>query len=111
MPTIQTARGGAPDRSRIVLGSFSWIAAQDSLYSIVQMPRGVPVATVAIGNATNGGLLAARIVGASRPALRAKIRAMQEAARAEVEAKSDALLSGGHAAYLASMQSKSTTVM
>jgi phosphoribosylaminoimidazole carboxylase PurE protein len=36
----------------------------DSLLSIVQMPRGVPVATVAIGNAQNAGLLAARIVGA-----------------------------------------------
>ncbi|KAG8767889.1 phosphoribosylaminoimidazole carboxylase ade2 [Serendipita sp. 397] len=37
----------------------------DSLYSIVQMPRGIPVATVAINNATNAGLLAARIIGTS----------------------------------------------
>ena len=36
----------------------------DSVHSILQMPRGVPVATVAIGNSTNAGLLAARIVGA-----------------------------------------------
>ena len=37
----------------------------DSLHSIVQMPRGIPVATVAIGNATNAGLLAVRILAAS----------------------------------------------
>ena len=42
----------------------------DSLYSIVQMPGGVPVATVAIGNATNAGLLAVRMLGATRPELR-----------------------------------------
>ena len=41
----------------------------DSLLSIVQMPRGVPVATVAIGNATNAGLLAAAILAISDPAL------------------------------------------
>jgi 5-(carboxyamino)imidazole ribonucleotide mutase len=41
----------------------------DSLLSIVQMPRGVPVATVAIGNATNAGLLAAAILALSDPAL------------------------------------------
>ncbi len=41
----------------------------DSLLSIVQMPKGVPVATVAIGNATNAGLLAARIVALNDPAL------------------------------------------
>jgi phosphoribosylaminoimidazole carboxylase PurE protein len=41
----------------------------DSLASIVQMPRGVPVATVAIGNATNAGLLAVRMLAATRPSL------------------------------------------
>ena len=39
----------------------------DSVHSILQMPRGVPVATVAIGNSTNAGLLAARIVAAYQP--------------------------------------------
>ena len=39
----------------------------DSVHSILQMPRGVPVATVAIGNSTNAGLLAARVVGAYEP--------------------------------------------
>lgn len=41
----------------------------DSLYSIVQMPAGIPVATVAIGNAKNAGLLAVQILGTGRPAL------------------------------------------
>ena len=45
----------------------------DSLYSIVQMPAGIPVATVAIGGARNAGLLAARILGASDPALSAQL--------------------------------------
>jgi len=41
----------------------------DSLHSIVQMPRGIPVATVAINNGTNAGLLAVRILGAGMPHL------------------------------------------
>jgi 5-(carboxyamino)imidazole ribonucleotide mutase len=45
----------------------------DSLLSIVQMPAGVPVATVAIGAARNAGLLAVRILGANDPALRARM--------------------------------------
>ncbi len=45
----------------------------DSLLSIVQMPRGVPVATVGIGNATNAGLLAAAILATSRPGARGAI--------------------------------------
>ncbi|MEW6582520.1 MAG: 5-(carboxyamino)imidazole ribonucleotide mutase [Actinomycetota bacterium] len=47
----------------------------DSLLSIVQMPRGVPVATVAIDNGWNAGLLAARILGVSDPALHARLDA------------------------------------
>lgn len=50
----------------------------DSLLSIVQMPKGVPVATVAVGNARNAGLLAVRILAASDPGLRARITAFQE---------------------------------
>ena len=55
----------------------SALSGVDSLYSIVQMPRGVPVATVAIGNATNAGLLAVRMLGATRPELREKMVAFQ----------------------------------
>jgi 5-(carboxyamino)imidazole ribonucleotide mutase len=50
----------------------------DALLSIAQMPAGIPVATVAIGNAKNAGLLAVRILAASRPGLR---RALERAAR------------------------------
>lgn len=45
----------------------------DSLYSIVQMPRGIPVATVAIGNAENAGLLAIRILASQQPQLLKKV--------------------------------------
>lgn len=50
----------------------------DSLLSIVQMPAGVPVATVSIGNARNAGLLAVRILGASDEGLRAKMATYQQ---------------------------------
>ncbi len=50
----------------------------DSLLSIVQMPRGVPVASVAINGATNAGLLAARILGASDERLSARLDAYRE---------------------------------
>jgi 5-(carboxyamino)imidazole ribonucleotide mutase len=52
----------------------------DSLLSIVQMPGGVPVATMAIGaaGATNAGLLAVAILGLTRPALRDRLRAFRE---------------------------------
>ena len=62
----------------------------DSLLSIVQMPAGVPVATVAIGNARNAGLLAVRILAAGDPDLRARMVTFQaelkELARAKGEA-------------------------
>jgi 5-(carboxyamino)imidazole ribonucleotide mutase len=51
------------------------LGGMDSLLSIVQMPRGIPVATVAIGNATNAGLLAAEILALSDPALRERLTA------------------------------------
>jgi len=49
----------------------------DSLLSIVQMPAGIPVATVAVGNARNAGLLAVRILAASDPDLRARVEQSQ----------------------------------
>ena len=51
----------------------------DSLLSIVQMPAGVPVATVAVGNARNAGLLAVRILAASDPELRERMVDFQAA--------------------------------
>ena len=59
----------------------------DSLLSIVQMPSGVPVATVSIGGAKNAGLLAVRILGAGDPALQDKMVAYQEQMADEVEQK------------------------
>jgi 5-(carboxyamino)imidazole ribonucleotide mutase len=49
------------------------LAGVDSLYSILQMPAGIPVATVAIGNSANAGLLAARIIGATDPVIAQKL--------------------------------------
>jgi 5-(carboxyamino)imidazole ribonucleotide mutase len=63
----------------------------DSLLSIVQMPAGVPVATVSIGGARNAGLLAVRILAASDPALLAKMRDFQDGLRVLVEEKDAAL--------------------
>ena len=61
----------------------------DSLLSIVQMPAGVPVATVAIGNARNAGLLAVRILAASDPMLQERIVAFQAALRDTAAAKGE----------------------
>ena len=63
----------------------------DSLLSIVQMPAGVPVATVSIGGARNAGLLAVRILGAADTALRARMTAFQADLEAMVLAKDAAL--------------------
>ena len=63
----------------------------DSLLSIVQMPAGVPVATVSIGGARNAGLLAVRILGASDAQLRKRVEAFQEQLGASVLEKDAAL--------------------
>ena len=65
----------------------------DSLLSIVQMPAGVPVATVAVGGARNAGLLAVRILAATDSALRARMSAFQADLARSVEAKHEALKS------------------
>ncbi|OMC44155.1 5-(carboxyamino)imidazole ribonucleotide mutase [Mycobacterium sp. IS-2888] len=66
----------------------------DSLLSIVQMPAGVPVATVSIGGARNAGLLAVRILGSSDPALRARLVTFAEELAESVRAKDAALREG-----------------
>jgi 5-(carboxyamino)imidazole ribonucleotide mutase len=63
----------------------------DSLLSIVQMPTGVPVATVAIGNAANAGLLAVRILGAGDPAITDALAAYAADLERQVAAKDAAL--------------------
>jgi len=56
----------------------------DSLYSIVQMPRGFPVATMAIGGGANAGLMAAQILAMHDPALAARVEAWREALSASI---------------------------
>jgi len=70
---------------------LKYLDGMDSLLSIVQMPAGVPVATVAIGNARNAGLLAVRILAASDPTLAEKMVAFQESLRDAARAKGAAV--------------------
>ena len=77
------------------------LSGLDSLYSIVQMPAGIPVATVAIGNATNAGLLALQILAIADPELRKALNTYRQELRAMVEAKDQRLQELGSARYLA----------
>lgn len=79
----------------------------DSLYSIVQMPRGIPVATVAIGNAENAGLLAIRILASQQPDLLEKVLAYSNNLRQMVENKQTELDKIGYQKYLDSYFSNS----
>jgi 5-(carboxyamino)imidazole ribonucleotide mutase len=74
--------------------ALKYLDGMDSLLSIVQMPSGVPVATVAIGNARNAGLLAARILATSDDALRARLREFQRALGDTARQKGAALRRG-----------------
>ena len=74
---------------------LKYLDGLDSLLSIVQMPKGVPVATVGIGSAANAGLLAMRILAASDPALRGKIDAYRDKLRKAVDEKNDKLAASG----------------
>ena len=68
---------------------LKYLDGMDSLLSIVQMPAGVPVATVAIGGARNAGLLAVRILGVAHPELAQKMIAFQDDLRAMAKAKGE----------------------
>jgi 5-(carboxyamino)imidazole ribonucleotide mutase len=70
---------------------LAYLDGMDSLLSVVQMPAGVPVATVAVGGARNAGLLAVRILAAADGELRTRMLAFQEQLRATAEAKGAAL--------------------
>ena len=67
--------------------ALKYLDGMDSLLSIVQMPAGVPVATVAVGNARNAGLLAVRILAAGNPDLQQKMTDFQAELRTSAEAK------------------------
>ena len=75
----------------------------DSLHSIVQMPAGIPVATVAIGNGTNAGLLAAQILATADAALAQRLIAYRAALHDQVVAKDVRLQQLGSSAYLQQM--------
>ena len=68
---------GVPVQSKALSGI-------DSLYSIVQMPGGIPVATVAIGNAKNAGILAVQILGVSDPEIARKLDDYREKMKLDV---------------------------
>jgi 5-(carboxyamino)imidazole ribonucleotide mutase len=74
---------GVPVKSRNSIDGW------DSVLSILQMPGGVPVATVALDGAKNAGILAAQIIGASHPEVLDKIIAYKESLKAKVMAASD----------------------
>lgn len=63
----------------------------DALYATVNMPKGTPVATVAIDGAYNAGLLAVQILAASDPDLREKLKAFREKQAAEIARQSEAI--------------------
>lgn len=86
---------GVPVQSKTMSGI-------DSLYSIVQMPPGVPVATVAINGAKNAGILAAQILGIKDPAIAKKLIAFKAEMENEVLVKAEKLEKLGHEAYLKS---------
>ena len=84
---------GVPVKSRHLNGL-------DSLYSIVQMPGGIPVATVAIGNAKNAGLLAVQILAAQRPMLLERVIQYRQSLETMVQEKQAKLSDIGYRAYL-----------
>ena len=75
----------------------------DSLYSIVQMPTGIPVATVAINGAANAGILAAKMLATSDPELLERLKAYSEKLKNQVVAKADKLEEIGYEEYLKKM--------
>ena len=87
---------GVPVRS-------SSLDGMDSLLSIVQMPGGVPVATVAINGAKNAGILAAQIIGTSDSSLRKKIAVYKNKLQNEVDQKSEKLQKIEYKQYLQEM--------
>ncbi|MEW9121757.1 MAG: 5-(carboxyamino)imidazole ribonucleotide mutase [Thermotaleaceae bacterium] len=76
------------------------LSGLDSLYSIVQMPPGIPVATMAINGAKNGGLLAAQILGSFDDEVEKKVVAYKDSLKEMVQDKAEKLEEQGWKAYL-----------
>lgn len=75
------------------------LGGRDSLYSIVQMPSGIPVATVAINGGANAGLLAAKILATSDDAVLTKLKEYSEKLKEQVKAKDARLQEVGYKNY------------
>lgn len=75
------------------------LGGRDSLYSIVQMPSGIPVATVAINGGQNAGLLAVKILATSDEELLSKLKEYSKTLKEEVEAKDKKLKEIGYKNY------------
>ena len=75
------------------------LGGRDSLYSIVQMPSGIPVATVAINGGANAGLLAAKILATSDPELLQRLKDYSQELKEQVEAKAEKLAKVGYQEY------------
>ena len=80
------------------------LGGKDSLYSIVQMPSGIPVATVAINGGANAGLLAAKILATSDDVLLAKLKAYSKGLKEQVQKKDAKLQEIGYKAYVEGMK-------
>ena len=87
-----------------ILMKTSDLGGVDSLYSIVQMPSGIPVATVAINGGANAGILAAKILATSDAELFAKLKAYSESLKNDVVKKAEKLEQVGYKEYLAQMK-------
>ena len=85
---------GVPVRAAMSLDGW------DSILSILQMPGGIPVATVALDGAKNAGILAAQIIGCSNPAVLDKVVAYKETLRKKVAESNEALHNKGYQKYL-----------
>ncbi|MDC0468417.1 5-(carboxyamino)imidazole ribonucleotide mutase [Bacteroidia bacterium] len=88
---------GVPVQSKTMSGT-------DSLYSIVQMPPGIPVATMAINGAKNAGILAARILGINQQNIADNLEEFSNSMKRSVLDKASSLQQKGHQNYLKSMQ-------
>lgn len=84
----------------------NWLKGLDSLLSIVQMPEGIPVATVAVNNARNAGILAVEILGIKYPALRKNINAYKNKLKKSVLLKAKKLEKNGYNKYLKTAKQK-----
>ena len=87
---------GVPIQSKAMSGV-------DSLYSIVQMPPGIPVATMSINGAKNAGLIAAKIIGVSDKKIQGKVQKYMDELNASVKVKAKKLETAGYKKYLEGM--------